>query len=140
ITGQRWRIDNLAWIEEPVRIERLLDCTEGIVKHRSKHLAEKGTAYQTVSVLSGQCAAKFENEIRHFIGYRFKLADPVSSLEIDYRTDVETSDGCVRIDSRARFVLTDDGEKSFDVVAQFFRRDGGVFDEGDRLRLVLHRH
>ena len=30
--------------------------------------------------------------------------------------------------------------KAVDVIAQFLGRDGGVFDEGERLRIFLHRH
>ena len=34
----------------------------------------------------------------------------------------------------------DDGQEALDVVAQLFGRDGGVFDERERLGVGLHRH
>ena len=44
------------------------------------------------------------------------------------------------VDARGGAVAVDDGQEALDEIAQLFRRNGGVFDERDRLRVFLHGH
>jgi len=49
-------------------------------------------------------------------------------------------DRSMRIDSGLSAVAADQLQEPVDKIAQFLRRDGCVFDKGERLGILLHRH
>ncbi len=52
VLGHRGGIDDLAWVEQVVRIEGALHLPEGFVNHRAEHLAAPFAARQAVAVFA----------------------------------------------------------------------------------------
>ena len=65
IVRQRRRIDDLAGIEDVLRIEGPLDFAESLVKHRAEHFLLKRTADQPVAMFAGEGAAVFQHQVGH---------------------------------------------------------------------------
>ena len=63
IGGERGSVDDLAGVENAVRIERPLDLAERLVQHGPEHLPHERAAHEAVTVLARQRAAEFEDEI-----------------------------------------------------------------------------
>ena len=123
-----------------MRIEGSLDLAEGFIQRVAEHLAHERAANQTIAMLARKRAAEFEHQIRHGLGEAFELGDALLGLHVDHGPHVQASDGGVRVDSGRGSVIAHDLQEPADVLAQFFGRDGRVFDERDRLGVFLHRH
>ena len=61
--GEGRRIDNLAGIEDAVRIEGLLDVPERLVEGGTEHPFHETAANETVAMFPGQCAAVGEHQV-----------------------------------------------------------------------------
>ena len=73
VRRQRRGIDDLAGIEQIVRIERALDLAEGLIQGGAEHLLLKRTAHQAVAVFAGEGAAVLEHQVGDFVGDRLEL-------------------------------------------------------------------
>ena len=138
VRRQRRRVDDLAGIEDALRVERALDRAERLVQHRAEHLLHERAAHEAVAVLARQRAAELEHEIGDVVGDGFELPHALFGLQVHHRPDVQAADRRVRVHAGAtcRGAATS-CEKPVDVVAQLLGRHGGVLDEGERLRVAL---
>ena len=118
---QRGSVNDLAGIEEAVRIEGLLDRAERVVERRPEHLLHERAAHEPVAVLAGERSAELEHEIGDVVGDRFELLHAGLGLHVHDRPHVQASDGRVRVDAGGRLVTRDDGQEALDVVAQTAR-------------------
>ena len=140
VRRHRWCVDDLAGVEEAVRIERPLHRAERLVQHRAEHLLGERAADETVAVLAGEGAAELEHEIGHRVRDRLEHLHAVSGLQVHDRSHMQTADRGVRVDAGHGVVLAHDPEKALDVIAQLLGRHRGVFNERQRLAVALHRH
>ena len=138
--GERRRIDDLAGVEDAVRIEGLLDVAERLVEGGAEHPFHEAAADETVAVFPRQRPAVGEHQVGAGGGDRLELADSRFRLQVDDRPHVQAAHGRVRIDAGRRAVAADHLQELVDVVAESFGRDRGVFDERQRLAIALHRH
>ncbi len=74
-------------------------------------------------------------------GDALEFAHALLGLQVDHGPHVQTSDGCVRINSGGGSVRSREAARKRPMNSlQFFRSNSRVFDERDRLGVFLHRH
>ena len=138
IVGERRRIDDLPGIENPLRVRGALDLAKRFVNALAKHLPDEGAANQSVAVLTGKRSAVLEHQVGDFVGDGLEGLHSRFGLETDSGANVQTAHRGVCIDTGRGAVLLEDLQKFADEGAEFFGRNGGVFHEGDRFRIILH--
>ena len=85
-------------------------------------------------------AAIFEDQVRDVVRDRFELADAFGGLHVDDGTDMQATNGGVGVNAGGGAVAAEQVQEAADELAEFLGRDGGVFDEGDRLGVLLDGH
>ena len=95
----RRRVDDLAGIEDALRIERPLDLAERLVERVAEHLAHERAAHQAIAMLARKRAAEFEHQVGHLLGDGFRTSDALLGLQIDDRPHVQAADRGVRVDA-----------------------------------------
>ena len=145
ITKQRtvvhfWRIDDLAGIEQIVRIEALLDLAEIGNDARAEHRLMEFGANQPVAMLAGVRALVFAHHLEGFFGDGPHRLDVLFELQIEDRAHMQAALGGMRIHGAAGAVLGEDGVEPLGIVGEVRQRHRAILDKGDRLALLLHRH
>ena len=136
----RRRVDDLTGVEDAVRVERAFDGSERLVELRPEHFFHERAAHEAVAVLAGQRAAVLEHEVGDFAGNGLEGLHACLGLHVDDGPDVQAAHRRVGVDAGLDLVPPDDPEKPLDVVAQPVGRDRRIFDERQRLGVVLHGH
>ena len=134
------RIDDLAGIEQIVRIEALLDLAEIGNDARAEHRLVKFGAHQPVAMLAGMRALVFAHHLEGFFGDGAHRLDVLFELQIEHRAHMQAAFGGVRIHGAAGAVLGEDGVEPLGIVGEMRQRHRAILDKGDRLALLLHRH
>ena len=93
----RQRVDDLAGIEQPVRVERGLDLAEGLDDARAVHLLEPDGADDAVAVLAVHRAAELEHQRADAVGDAPHALDVVALLEVEHGPDVQATDAGVGV-------------------------------------------
>ena len=136
VVGHRWRVDDLAGVEQVVGIERLLDAAERLVDRFAEHLAVPLAAGQAVAVLAAQGAAEFEDQVGDIFGDPPHAGHVVAALEVQYRADVQAAHTGVAVEGAAGAVARQHLLEAGHEVGQVFGRDGGIFDKRHRLAVA----
>ena len=108
VRRQRRRIDDLAGVQQVVRVERALQLAEGLVEHAAVHLLLERAADQAVAMLAREGTAVLEHQLGDLLGDRLELPHALLGLEVDHRPDVQAADRGVRIDAGLGPVARDD--------------------------------
>ena len=140
VGGEGRRVDDLAGVEQPRRVERALDGAERLVELGAEHPRHERGAHQPVAVLAREGAAVLEHQLGDVVGDGLELAHPRLGLHVDDGAHVQAAHRGVGVDAGGAAVALHDVEEPGDVVAQARRGDRGVLDEGDALGVALHRH
>ena len=118
VRRQRRGIDDLAGVEQVLRVERPLQLAERLVEHRAVHLLLERAADQAVAVLARERTAILEHQLGDLLGDRLELPHALLGLEVDHRPDVQAADRGMSVDPGRGPVTRDDRQKLGDVVAQ----------------------
>ena len=140
IGRQRGSVDDLAWIEDPVRVEGVFDRAERFVELGPEHLAHERAPHEPVSVLARECATVLQDQIGDVVGDRFEHRDAGLGLQVDDRTHVKAADRRMCVDSGGGTVRLHDRDETLDIGAKLLRGHSGVFDEGEGFGVALHGH
>src|SRR5439155_26597779 len=110
------RADDLAGIEDVVRVEALLDFPEIGDDARAEHrLMEFGT-HQAIAMLAGVRALVLAYHIERFLGYGAHRLDVLLELLVEDRTHMKAAFGRVRIHGAASAVPGEDGVEALGII------------------------
>ena len=134
------RIDDLAGIEDVVRVEALLDLPEVGNDARAEHRFMEFGADQAVAMLAGVRPLVFAHHRKRFLGDGAHRLDVLLQLEVKHGTHMQAAFGRMGIHGAARAVPGEDGVEPLGVVGEMRQRHRTILDKGDRFALLLHRH
>ena len=134
------RVDDLAGVEQALRIEQALHLAESVDQPLAEHRLVEFGADDAVAMLAGMGALVFADQLERLFGDRPHLPDFDVLLHVEHRPDVQAADRGMGIPGPRRTVPGEDLVEAGGVVRQMRQFDGAVLDEGDRLPLLLHRH
>ena len=130
----RWRVDDLAGIEDPLRVEQPLDAHQQLKAFVAHHRADEFAAEPAVAVLATQAPAVFLHKRRHVGGHVAKHREPRGRAEIEERPEMQFA--CSRVGIVDAFDAVFLGEQPVelgDVGRQILDGHGRVFDDLPRL-------
>ncbi len=107
---------------------------------RTEHGFVEFGADEAVTVLAGVRALILPHHREGFLGDRSHRLDVLVELEIEDGAHMQAAFRGVRIHGRAGAVFFEDAVEPVGVFRKLRQRHGAVFDKGDRLALLFHRH
>ena len=140
VLGQIGRIDDLAGVEDVLRIQRKLQLEEAPVDRIPEQPLVVAAAGNAIPVFAGHRASVIHHDEEDLVGDLRHLADFGWTLEIDHRTHVQAPDRGMPVVPAVRVVPLQYVAKLPQEPPHLFDRHGGVLHEGDRLVVALDRH
>ena len=134
-------VDDLAGIEQPVRIESSLDLAERGHQRRAEHLLRPTRSHESVTVLAGHRPAELQHQIRNSIRDPVQTLHIVGLAKIQHRADMNAPDAGMGVVTHLAYTLL--GEQllhTLDVIPKTMRIDCGVFDKRVGLAIARLRH
>ena len=121
------RVDHLAGIHPVVRVEDVLQLTEGADEFGAEHLRQQLAPGLAVAVLAGQRSAVGDHEVRRMLGERPVVGDALVGTQLEGDAGVDAAVAEVAVQRRAVvFVAGQQRAEVAEVVAEPFRRHRGV--------------
>ena len=136
----RRRVDDVAGVEEVLRVERRLDLLEEPVEVGAIECLIEPTAHTAVAVFAGERAAVGAQQFRRELGDGAHLLHFRRLLDVDQRADVEAAGAGVGVIGHAHAQVATERLDARDVGGQVLRRHRGVLDKGQRLPFPAHAH
>ena len=118
VVGHRRRVDDLAGVEQRVRVEEALDLAHRLVQLVAEDGAVELAARQAVAVLAGVGPAELGDQVADLLrdgahgGHLGRLG------EVHERTDVQAADRCVSVEAGLQAVPVEDRRESPGVLGQ----------------------
>ena len=134
------RVDDLAGVEQPLRVEGALEVAEGPDQRRAEQPLHEDAPHDAVAVLAAEAAAELDHQVGDPRGDVGRHRQAVALLQVHLRADVQAALAGVAVVAGARAVRLHDGVEAGHEAGQLLRRDGRVLDEGDRLGVALDAH
>ena len=137
----KWRrIDNVAWVEQVVRVKDALDLAEQPIQPWPVKCLVEPAARPPVAVLARQCAAIRAQQTGHKLGDRLHLIDLRAQPRVDQRANMQAAGAGMCVIGHRRAQVAAEGVDLRDVRSQVIGRHSGVFDKRDRLPVAAHAH
>ncbi len=141
VVGHRRRVDHLARVQPPVRVEQALDLAHRAVELRAEQPGVELAARQPVAVLAGVHAAELEDQLEDLLGDRPHRVDLARLAQVDERPDVQAAHRAVTVEPRLHPVPIEDLLEAHDVLLEPVGRDRRVLHERQRpTRPAAGRH
>ena len=135
----RRRVDDLAGIENPLRVEQPLYAHQQLEALVAHHRADEFTAEPAIAVLATQAAAVFLHERRHVGGHIAKHREPGGRAEVEERPEMQfTRAGVGVVDAFDAIFFGEQPVELGDVGGQILDGHGRVFDDLPRLGVSRH--
>ncbi len=132
--------DDLAGVEVVRRIEGVLHGLERPGQARAEERFDEFRARETVAVLARVGAVVAAHQLRGLLRDGAHPGDVAAELHVEDRAHVQAADRGVGVPRAAGAVLGEHLGDGVGVVGEVFERHRAILDEGDRLRVALHRH
>jgi hypothetical protein len=130
--GHGRRVDDLAGVHAPVRVEQTLDLPHRLVQLVAEHAAVELAPGQTVAVLARVGPAVLGDQVEHLLGHGSHRAHLRRAGEVEERAHVQAADRAVPVEPGAQAVAVEDPGQARGVGGQVGRVDRRVLDERER--------
>ena len=114
--------DDLAGVEQALRVEGVLDLLEGADHAPAEHRLVELGAHQPVAVLARMRALVFADHRERLLGDRPHLSDFELLLDVEHRAHMQAADRGVRVPGAVGAVLFEDPGQPLGVVGKVFER------------------
>ncbi len=133
VDDESTRVDDLARVHEPLRIEEALELACGGGQLRSEVFLEELGAGDPDPMLGGEGTAELTAQGRNFVGDEPQPFDVLHPVQIEHRSDVELARGGVAVVRGLETEGSENGLEPVDIGRELIGSDADILDARGRL-------